>query len=545
MCLRFARLSTFSKKVFFMKVEDFAMNYLKKLALLTLASLISSSTGSAMDDSSVQIQNAMRSFIAELPDKTEMKNLKDFITEGFQKDTSGSCPPKEFLDEVISTIDCLQDYIAKNKDNLFNKKTIQTQRDYNSAEIGFAKIVKMFYYAFDSWIKSEGNGCIENLPFVVFRRDIQEKVYSRYYYYKDYFDIFQKLSNSFFQIRERNQLHLPSADIEIIITKEAGLGMGAFKEESGYVPFPIVPAESWWPVTIFYGSQQNPQKHFIFSKGNLVPDTGILISPDNGYFKFLGQYGQGQAFPYTSAPITLRVPFEDNSLFLQSLKNVLGKEDMKHNFHFVSLPHTVEEQNMLELLFLEDLLEEKKKYVEEEVLFPAQKFIKWIESEEGAGLPIEEIHQQMEGQIKAQVVPKEEIKEEIREEPRKINRGHKKAGKGQKHKGAKKPLEKSRQKGKKEDIFEKVKQEGRIKFQKIRGIINEIFKSAGNEEIYKKFLTVKKDGSHITFHCPEQEPLTLVRKHGKDDLTVPASQVNRFSLRLINILWVGDAGEGR
>jgi len=513
------------------------MNFLKKIFLFAWAIFLSVSAGNAMDDCPVQVPNTLKPFVVDFPDKKEIHTLKEFIIEGFKKDTLKACPPKELLEEVVSAIDLLQGYIGRNQNNPFKKRTVQTQTDYNNAEIDFSRIVKMFYYVFDSWLKFECNGYIKNFPEcpIVCNRDIQEKFYPQY---KDYFNIFQRLSNSFFCVRARNQSHLPLMDVEVIITKEPGLGVGAFREEGGYVPFPLVPEEYCWPIPIFYGAQQNPQKHFVFSEGNLVADTGILISPnpDKGYFKFLGQYGQDHAFPYTCVRLTLRVPFDDNTLFLQSLKNVLGEEAMKRDFHFISLPHTVEEQNMLELLILEDLLAEKKKYAGEEGLFPAQKFIEWMESEEGVGLPLEEIHQLVEEQMKDQVIPQKGIKEESR----KVSKGHKKGSKKQKCKGPQKFSEKSRQKDKREEVFEKIKQEGRIKFQKIQGIINEIFKSAGNEEIYRKFLTVKKGGSHITFHCLEQEPLTLVRKHGKDDLTVPASQVNRFSLRLINILLVGE-----
>ncbi len=76
-----------------------------------------------------------------------------------------------------------------------------------------------------------------------------------------------------------------------------------------------------------------------------------------------------------------------------------------------------------------------------------------------------------------------------------------------------------------------------MKFRNILHIMNTIRSTGSDDKIFKKFATIGRDGSHINFHMDDGVGLTLVKKHGRQDVTYPAKDVNYFSKRLINVMF--------
>lgn len=372
--------------------------------------------------------------------------------------------------------------------------------------------------------------------------------------HEPYFRAFQNLSRQFLSIRE-SCLGVPLvSDFETLEhTKNIKMKTFLFKDKDEYVPVALNANAPFINIPVLYGSQLLPRKQFTFHKGTLIEDSGIILSPFDGFLKFYTQYGKAANHPFTSDRMTANFPYEHDCTVMDVLKAQFGIEELKNKTHFITLPTTQEEHDILELLFLEDLIEsiEENNKIEGS---SAQKFLEWIELEaiEDQSSPIatriEELKEQI---LNPHEVPSlDNISNEINlgnntnnTQKQKNKKTQNKQNKNQKTKMQKKNQSSSNKslenetKKRAAELLLTVKKEGRVKFKEILGILNKIRSTSLDNEVFNKFATIGRKGSHINFHLEDGEGLTLVRKHGKNDLTYPAKQVNYFSKRLINAMF--------
>lgn len=415
----------------------------------------------------------------------------------------------------------------------------------------YIKSVSLFYVTFHNKLEADGNtplSASDATPVMRTPNRLQN-----YHKHEPYFKSFQELSTQFLSIREKYMHVSLHADLETIEgTVDTEMRACLFKEESGYVPFPLNVRFSCVPVPMLYGAQLLPQKQFIFSKGQCIKDSGVILSPAGNYLKLALQYGERAEYAFTVDRRACRIPYQHDGELINSLKIQFGLEALKARPHFIPLPMTSEERDILELLFLEEIMNEEKIH-NNTLPSLSQKYLTWIESEEKETstleTKIEELKERILSAYEARTQPSTQTIES-----QSIKKGNKKKNKPKqniqqkgknnqaaqnqlKSQATSKNIQENEKKKKANDLFEKIKQEGRVKFRNILGIMNTIRKTAQNDEIFKKFATIGTGGSHINFHMEDGEGLSLVKKHGKQDVTYPANHVNYFSQRLINALF--------
>jgi hypothetical protein len=433
---------------------------------------------------------------------------------------------------------------------------------FEELRYNYIKAASTFYMAFDSNIKAAASspilGGAENL---VHRLSALRHLPS----HAPYFKAFQKYSNQFLSIWELCTGKSLKEPFEVIDSpNENRYKVGLWKEEDGYVPFNFLTQKECASVALLYGSQVTPQRNFTFRWGKLIKESGIVVSPENTSLKFMIQQGENAEIPYTADRITCRVSYNTQSLFMDSLKEQFGALLFKES-NFIALPSTSEEESLLELLFIEDLINSHAPEQQPSL----QHFLTWVDEEanalpeqakETAGLEaLKKRAAQLEEQLlktyeetlskpaqhpDVQATTTESSIDQKTKKKKKEKKNGGKSGKpSHRTKGAptkKKTLsEQSSTVNKKQnprELFEAVKKEGRVKFREILGIMNKIRDKAGENE-FSQIASVSATGSHIHFHMDEGPGVTLVKKHGKQDNSYDAGTVNYFSRKLINALF--------
>ncbi len=472
------------------------------------------------------------------------KDLQQYIYKGLK------------INKLEAGISEFDDFVQKLGNKVFTneKKSVQDFQDRKQALTDltnhYIKSVSCFYVAFQNNLEIKARTDVPSPGKESLLK--RENVALHYPDHHPYFRVFQELSNQFLSIHEKCSGISLKGDLETIQgTEHPYLKACLFRDEGGYVPFPVDSRSACLPIPMLYGSQPFPQKQITFSKGCPLKDSGIVLSPSGNHLKFRMQYGELAENPFTVNRLTCKIPYQDESGLMGSLKANFGFDELRKNSHFISLPTTQEEHDILELLFLEDLIEEKNADIN--TLSPlSQKYLTWIESEEGS-VPLEAKIEELKERIihayetriqqeaptlgSQQVKNKNKKKPQLNQKKNQIANNNKGAQKQpNNHSSQNKILEDEKTK-KVNDLFLKVKKEGRVKFRNILGIMNTIRKTAQNDSIFNKFATIGVDGSHINFHMDDGKGLTLVKKHGKQDVTYPAKDVNYFSKRLINAMF--------
>jgi hypothetical protein len=504
---------------------------MKKILLITASCMAlhtSHAFGMEAPDKQLLIHSSQRP-TASIPE------LREYIHKALKKEGVG---------EAISTFD---DFVESLQNIIFSKtaKTVQQKQDQNQAfsqlKTNYVKSVHCFYTSFNEHLIEEAK--------VPFPMDIPDEAVhvdgylERYPFHEPYYKTFQTLSNQFLSIRERCLSVALTSEFETIRdTEESAYQVFLFKNQDEYIPIPLTTKPLCSSMSVLYGPQLVPQKQFTFRHETLIEESGIILSPFDKFLKLTMQHGKKAEYPFTSSSQTWRVDYDYDIPLMTLLKNQFGKE-ISEQMHFIALPTTQEESDILELLFLEEINESKQ---EGSVL--SQKFLAYIKEDTiDLNAKIQELEAQVlnasvtailenatqkpQPQKKKKTQPKQNKKQ-----PKKNNKGGQSQQKNQP--SSKQVLELEKKKEAKE-LLEKVKQEGRVKFREILGILNKI-RSATDDKAFSKFATIGRKGSHINFHLEDGKGLTLVQKHGKEDVTYPAKQVNYFSRQLINSLFFSE-----
>lgn len=512
-------------------------------AFTLLAFLLLTPSSFAMDSSSAIVP---LSVVGE--ESATLDELRGYIRRGSNL--------KEGLEDVV--LDNFNDFVAGLENDNFTgekKKSVknfqQAKNDFETLKESYIGSVSGFYNAFSTNVAADA---FSSVPLIGENLVIKQNMETTYPKHAPYFRTFQKLSNQFLDIHTRYSKTPLSPSFDII-PGEGNLNVGVFKDAGGYVPFPITSRLACEPVAIFYGGSISPQKQFIFSNGALIKDSGLLINPRPENLQFRTQYGEHAAHPFTVNRVTYRASYDNEKLLMQALKEQFG-ETLTTESHFISLPATQEESDILELLFLEDLQEAKKNN--------PSTLLTYIESEAEGSLAIEgRLKQEEEKFIQTyQARLEQEACQAVAQgnqeistvEPKKQKKQPKQKKKGQ----GKKPNKNYKKNPSKEKqaeqetpsvdytaqaraLLAKIKQEGRVKFRRILGIMNTIRANAPDNKIFDKFVSVSRSGSHINFHMEEGKGVSLIKKHGQEDLTYPADVVNNLSARLVKAIFLSSS----
>lgn len=290
---------------------------------------------------------------------------------------------------------------------------------------------------------------------------------------------------------------------------------------------------------------ESKQSVCLSKKGEIIPDTGIVLD-HKGFSGFslmknaFMYYGAESPFPFTMSPLELfnfsliqKGNSEENLLI-----SLLGQDyPAPGKTAFIPLPQTIQEKDMVELIFLEDL-QEKAKTGDDVVI----KMIAYIEEEEGK--PLQQIIQELtEEQLKIfeeqELVSKNVANDNIQGKQKKKNKsGHKKKREKKYSESNKQeslpnqqPVRENSEKARfrKELLSEFTNK--RVKYRTILDVVNRVMKHAADDNLKEG----NKGGSHKTLHS-EKGAVTSVKPHGKKSMTIPGKKVKRFTERLLGIL---------
>lgn len=498
-------------------------------------------------------------------------DLRGYVEKGLKIEKDSPFNATELINSLL-TFDDFTDTLAKaetkygqmpEKQSLAFRK--EAKSDFNELLTLYTKALGLFSSAFSNSInedcKTKVKGMNGEYAFMAGKD-------AAYPHHEPHFMKFQQLTDTLFILR-KNCMGIEKPQGFEIIETNLNFKIGVFLDSNGYVPF-LISNEKTHTACVHYGTNSFPQKVFTFNHGNLITESGIATSVRHTYLKLLWQNGAHADLPFTAGRITARIPLElENDPLLHTLKKAFGDDLLTGNC-FLSVPTTQEEQDIVEILFLENLMEKSKVASQN----PSPQFLTWLDSEldshqeltaTESTLKLTAIHQALEdimiatieADLDAQPILETENKVSVPQQ----NETAKKAKVKTKGKANKKGKGKGKGKGKAKTtakqapkkttqseakapnnharakaIYEKVKQEGRIKFRNILSIINTI-KSEVGDELFKKYINVNTTGSHSNFHILEGKGTTVVAKHGKLDLSIPAKTANNMSLKLINALF--------
>lgn len=383
---------------------------------------------------------------------------------------------------------------------------------------------------------------------------------------KPFFKTVQKICNTIFYILSYYNFINPEKNYGIIKRgKHANLAY--IKNSEGFIPFAC-----WRDVASLTHHQlpyamtdSSQQRSVLYDSSEIIASSGLLLLP-------LSSSGTSLLLAYVGENYTLRHP--DNQfvisstmkkielnkaipggqgqiadLFLSAFtqkeldefreKNVAPQERISPLF--LPLAPCQEDEDLVELLFLENLMEAQKDEKHPDHM-QAIEYIKALE--EQAQTSIETI---LEERNQAILTPYEQA---IRAEQELISKQvaeHKIHGLKKKKKNKKKRKSKPNrqvqacnsstsssnieERAKKQ--AEAYKQRGRIKYIKTLSILNQIM----HDHPASAFLTANISGSHVIYHGKEEETTpSLVVHHGSEDKTIPASRFNRFTKGLFKLI---------
>lgn len=476
------------------------------------------------------------------------------------KQTATVAELREYIYEALKTesiqegINIFDDFVKGLRNTVFTKET-KTIQDHQNKKQSFTQLQSQYIQFVTCFSTSFNENLMRDAQVPVLDQSNQKVVHAEGYlksypHHEHFYRAFQDLSNQFFSIREQCLGVSLVSDFEILKDNpDRGYQVFLFKDKEEYVPIPLISKRPCSSEAVLYGSPSVPQKQFTFRKGTLIEDSGYILSPFDDFLKLTIQYGKTASNPFTSSAATLRIAYDFDIPLMNALKAQFG-EGLSNQTHFITFPTTQEDQDVLELLFLEDLMEESKKEINNSSL-TFLKFILDEVKEENTTIEdrIEELKEKILNSPEKLLIENATInnKQNIQQKQKKKTKGTPNKNQPKKHNNnaqkqkstqssSTKPLENEKNK-KAEELLAKVKQEGRVKYREILGIMNTVRSTTKNEEIFNKFATIGRKGSHINFHLEDGQGLTLVKKHGKDDLTYPAKQVNYFSKRLINAMF--------
>lgn len=364
-----------------------------------------------------------------------------------------------------------------------------------------------------------------------------------------FFHELQSITNLLFGQLEQSKIFEFSHHTGIISVTDAWK-IGYFTDENGYVPFSFLTREYDQYLTLGWGKQDPMhQKNVLIRGGEFVSDSGFILnlSPMNN-FKVTGYYGENSQFPYTQYRITAHVSPMVESPLIESIKRsmpdsiVTGKQKLRENeAFFISIPSTPQEYALLEILFLEDLMEET--HTDSRTNKNVLAFLKQLSFEES----IEDQTGKLEGEILSEYEAQVKKEQELRSQRVRSGQIYKQKGAAKKSKGKRKGKAKSRgiNKGKAtqsaaslidtkqpaKDLYKKYKAEGRTKYNDILRILNCVVKEYPSG-LSKLSISIK--GSHINVHG-EHDGFTIVKPHG-GKRALPAYTVNKILSQLIELI---------
>ena len=485
-------------------------------------------------------------------------------------------PPKEIKHDMPK---CLENFLNTSNDKNFSKKTVKTIKQFQSLEIEFSLICEVYLHTYHQQLRLSSNKKYVNGLFINYRNDFDEfrsQSNPHYIYLQSLIDIyFTKRKIIFPDLNPQENLPFFISSCKNTGDLKEILKIGVFKDENGYNPMLIHPQDPYDINIIHYGKQVSPKKMFVYTYGELVLDSGIFLSKTPTSVKLTFYNGEHSDNPFSCKKETLH--FVADSLRKRILEEILtqGQNDQ----YFFLIPTTTQEKNLVEFLLLENLTADNQNQITEKKgllqlengkdkssnslpIVPYTDYSASFLIEEMASSKNENdsflalLKSEAENNFDAsfhqptQLFEKGNFKEESKEEteqPIKKNKVKTKGkafknGKGKKtaqsHQATSTQPSKKSQKGhqaKVKAMKEQVKQEGRLKFKSVLKLLNDIYKSASSEKLENLKNSIAK-GSHHGLHLEEGKGLTIVRKHGTGDLTLPAKTVNNLTSSLIDIL---------
>lgn len=329
----------------------------------------------------------------------------------------------------------------------------------------------------------------------------------------------------------------------------------------------------------YFGGLMNGlhQHMFIFEDGEQIKDWGLAISFSssrvpgfNNDVRIVPVRGYNADLPFTAGRLSKRIVYNtvddfNDTHFSRAFLMAFGEEAiLEKRSGFFSFPTQQQDAAIVELLFLESLIEESKS--DDPVRsFKAIQYIKAVEEEVQAPIQshIESIHEEVVSLIEEELtaaavsVPSSSS---VGQESRPVEtrkRGKQMRGRTAKRSTAKQQVaqsqssaasssttsarasgasESSVKRAKAEALFEEVKAKSRVRYRDYLRVIQNIIKKFPDEVVEKSISHVSVRGSHFNFHSETGKGLTLVKKHGSKDDTLPPSRVNNFSQNLIHVL---------
>ena len=531
---------------------------LKKALCLTLVIQIFSGTYSratSKDEEYGSLGNEDRSSLIKLSPQSSLKNqgtpseqewaeIEKFIVKGLEK----SCKYENLEPSTIhSARDIFQSFYndfkilycngAKLKNNSVNLRALKTLLPT------YVKFLTCALNAFDVEMKVLG-GAFENKFGVTSRSKVIENYDTAL---KPFFTKFQKVSHIF--LSSLNDLGVFNLQEDIGIIPVDTYTIGYCKDQNGFVPFIFKPTNDFLLMNLIWGQfDPHHQRAFLIKNNSFTKESGFISTVTKSTLKLQGYYGSNSSLPYSSYPTTLRIVDieKSNDFYTKILTEAVGKENLKDGkVGFIPLPSTKAELDVLEILFLEEIIEaasesqhpDYKQGLEYKVLL-----------EEKYNSSIKDQKNKLETSLL------NDFEQEIAKEQEKIsahvasgeiyNKPNKEKNnlKAKKSKNIKNINNKKNQKQenkkveinpklKAKEAYEKHKVESRVKFKGIKGILNNLLKDLSSS---KKIKTIIK-GSHINIHGEEGKGTSLVHLHGNKE-SAPSQVVNALISNLISLL---------
>lgn len=385
---------------------------------------------------------------------------------------------------------------------------------------------------------------------------------------------YQRLCNGVIEILEKADAIPHSVSSGQITVPGNEFGVFYHQDEGGYLAHSYNLKGSYATSDIFGGLVDGVHQHmFIFENGEHIDDWGFAMSFDHKpicfglhSLKVVPVRGANSDFPFTAGRISRTLYFSNpndvlETNFGQYLLMAMGDDFfMQRKSGFLRFPTKSRESAITELLCLESLIRDAS-HEDDAIRTKAIAYIEVIEQTSQA--PIADIIKGLEQEIKADIeitLLEEEASSVIPIATSSstisifVPKG-KYQGKGRKKKTGKQARSQYKNKSqsgaaqtiseedvlrmreeKVQKLFDEFKVSTRKKYREYLNIQNNIIKKFPEDVVKKALSHVSKSGSHFNIHTASGKGLTLVRKHGSSDTTVPSSRVNNFSLSLIQTL---------
>jgi len=329
----------------------------------------------------------------------------------------------------------------------------------------------------------------------------------------------------------------------------------------GCFPFPYHNNDAYQLIELPYKLYHQHNSNIILVKNkSVILESGIVIKqettgeiPITNTTSFF-YLSKDSDLPFTASPIRLHdvgSPEQHKDMLAeipQFLQDYIPKSD---GIEFISLPVSDIDKDIMELLFLEQIVAQSSNSTNSDEQQIAQDMIEYIK--ENTKQPITGLIAKLEQQLmqdrkliteEQQQISKEVIQGSVkgknnhnRISQNKVKNKKNKNSKTQKNlivnsKGKPTNFKDFQKKLEQEEQLNKLKEAGNIKYRKMLNIVNKIMKTAINQNLIQS-----TKGSHITLHS-DTGAATLVRKHsGKSkDSSIFKSTAKRFYEKLTSIV---------